>query len=189
MMTQKRGTEMPMEWNDNIADGGVQTGADASDTDKRADNAETVQDTVSAGTEADMQEEIILMKELITKGRKQLFYTRILAFALCGLLAAVVIALCIVVPPAVRTINNVDTAVVGATNTLSKADEALDNINTMSVEVTLASKQMNEFIETNSESVTQSMQKLQNVDFEGLNNAISDLEAVVEPMAKLFGKK
>ena len=47
----------------------------------------------------------------------------------------------------------------------------------------------NEFIETNSESVTQSMQKLQNVDFEGLNNAISDLEAVVEPMAKLFGKK
>ena len=114
---------------------------------------------------------------------------RILAFALCGLLAAVVIALCIVVPPAVRTINNVDTAVVGATNTLSKADEALDNINTMSVEVTSASKQMNEFIETNSESVTQSMQKLQNVDFEGLNNAISDLEAVVEPMAKLFGKK
>lgn len=73
---------------------------------------------------ADIQEEITLMKDLISKGRKQLFYTRILAFALCGLLTAVIIALCIVVPPAVRTINNVDTAVVRATDTLSKADEA-----------------------------------------------------------------
>lgn len=180
---------MPMEWNDNITDGGAQAEGNVAETDDSEVNAEAVQETVSAGTEADMQEEITLMKELITKGRKQLFYTRILAFALCGLLAAVIIALCIVIPPAVRTINNVDTAVIGATDTLSKADEALDNINTMSVEVTSASKQMNTFIETNSESVTQSMQKLQNVDFDGLNNAISDLEAVVEPMAKLFGKK
>lgn len=65
----------------------------------------------------------------------------------------------------------------------------LDSINNMSGEVTSASRQMNDFIEVNSDSVTQSMKKLQSVDFEGLNKAISDLETVVEPMAKLFGKK
>lgn len=128
------------------------------------------------------QDEIALLKELIDKGRRQLIYTRILAAALCGILAVVIIALCIIVPPAVKTIKHADEAIVSASSTLSKADEAIDGINSMTGEVT-------EFIETNSEAVSGSMQKLQNIDFDGLNKAIQNLESVVEPLAKLFGSK
>ena len=128
------------------------------------------------------QDEIALLKELIDKGRKQLIYTRILAATLCGILAAVIIALCIIVPPAVKTIKHVDEAVVSASSTLEKADEAIKGIDSMTSEVT-------EFIETNSEAVSGSMQKLQNIDFDGLNKAIQNLESVVEPLAKLFGSK
>ena len=139
--------------------------------------------------EAEPQEEITLLRELISKERKQLLYTRILAFALCGLLAAVIIALCILVPPAVSMINNINVAVTGATATINKANNAIDNIDKMSTEITDATSKMNNLIETNSDSLTDAMKKLQNIDFEGLNNAISDLESIVQPLAKLAGKK
>ncbi len=46
---------------------------------------------------------------------------------------------------------------------------------------------METLVSTGQQSLEQTMEKLNTVDFEALNDAIADLSAVVEPMAKLFG--
>ena len=125
-------------------------------------------------TGQDLDMELERLKEIIRiNSKKQIFYTKILA--------AFIVALCVILPPAVRMINHADEVLEEATDTLNNANEAIEGVNSMTSEVT-------SFIETNSETVSDSMKKLQSVDFEGLNKAISDLEAVVEPMANLFGR-
>ena len=42
-------------------------------------------------------------------------------------------------------------------------------------------------VTSNNESLNEAMGNFNNVDFEGLNNAIRDLESVVEPLANLLG--
>ena len=134
-------------------------------------------------TGQDLDMELERLKEIIRiNSKKQIFYTKILTVVLAAILAAFIVALCVILPPAVRMINHADEALEEATDTLNNANEAIEGVNSMTSVVT-------SFIETNSETVSDSMKKLQSVDFEGLNNAISDLEAVVEPMANLFGKR
>lgn len=44
------------------------------------------------------------------------------------------------------------------------------------------------FVITGQDSLEKTMEKLNTIDFEALNNAIKDLAAVVEPLANFFGR-
>lgn len=101
---------------------------------------------------------------------------------------AVVIALLILVPSLLKTINQVNGVAAEAEETLAQAQDALAGVDEMTDAVTSMSENMDTFVTENAVSIEQVMKKLEAIDFEGLNGAIKDLGDVVEPMAKFFGK-
>ncbi|MDD6811720.1 MAG: hypothetical protein PUD93_07645 [Lachnospiraceae bacterium] len=142
------------------------------------------------GKETDRKETVMeQLEEKQTKLlKKQLFYSRVTAFSALGFLVAVVIALVIVVPKAVITLTEINQAVELAETTLSNADTALADISEISTNVTTVSIEMENFLLDNSETVTSAMEDISSIDFEGLNNAIQDLEDVVEPFANMMNR-
>ena len=49
-------------------------------------------------------------------------------------------------------------------------------------------EEVNGLVQTSQASLEQTMEKINSVDFETLNNAIQDLSKVVQPLAKLFAR-
>lgn len=129
-----------------------------------------------------------LLKELVANSKKQLFYSRIAAFAALAAAAVLIICLIRIVPPVLKTVNQVNDIMVQVSETIELADTAIENVTQMSLAITDMGNNMDTFITENAESVEQIMQKLDQIDFEGLNSAIKDLGDVVEPLANFFGR-
>ncbi len=68
-----------------------------------------------------------------------------------------------------------------ATESLVKVDGALDDFGKVFDNV-------NSLVDSSSKAVEQTMDKVDQMDIESLNNAISDLNDVVAPMAEFFGR-
>lgn len=49
-------------------------------------------------------------------------------------------------------------------------------------------EEVNGLVQSSQESLEQTMEKFNSIDFDTLNKAINDLSKVVEPLAKLFGR-
>ncbi len=113
-----------------------------------------------------------LMEELVKNSRKQLFYARIRMFASIVTAAALIICLAVVAP--------------AASETISLANTAITSITAMSKSITEMGDNMDTFITENAETVAAVMEKIEAVDFEGLNSAIKNLGDVVAPLAKFF---
>lgn len=129
-----------------------------------------------------------LLEALVKNSEKQLFYARITTAAAFIVAAAVVICLIIIVPAVMNTVSRANAIMVQASDTISLADTAIESITEMSGSITAMGNNMDDFITENAESVAEVMEKLDSIDFEGLNGAIEDLGNVVEPLANFFGK-
>lgn len=140
-------------------------------------------------------EETEVLKTLLAKQNKQLFYTRVSSIAMV-VFVLVVIAVCmIIVPKAVNTLYQVDATLkeadammVEADKMIAEAQKSLDSIDSMTGEITNAASGINTLVNDNSEVLNESMKKISDIDFEGLNKGIADLQAVIEPMAKFMSK-
>lgn len=129
-----------------------------------------------------------LMEILVKNSKKQLLYSRISAIAVLVIAAAFLICFVMVLPEMIAAIHNANNIMVQASETITLADEAIASVTEMSDSITAMGKNMDTFITENSEAVTDVMEKIEAIDFEGLNGAIKDLGEVVEPLAKFFGK-
>ena len=132
----------------------------------------------------EMRDEGIVLKN----SEKQLFYTRLTSLAAMTIAAAVILCLIIVVPRLMTTITKANTIMTQATQTITLANTAIEGVTEMSTSITTMGTNMDTLITENSESVTAIMEKLEAIDFEGLNGAIEDLGEVVEPLANFVGK-
>ncbi|MGN0377182.1 MAG: hypothetical protein ACI4ED_06065 [Suilimivivens sp.] len=132
-------------------------------------------------------EEKELLETLVKHSEKQLFYSRIAAFA--AVVSAVVLAVCllVIVPSVMKTVNQANDIMEQVSETLVLADTAIESVTQMSQSITTMGNNMDSFITENSESIQQIMKKMDEIDFEGLNSAIKDLGDVVEPLANFFG--
>lgn len=175
---------MGREWDDTLDKENM------SEQEPEKNNIEETDGKETDGKETDRKETVMeQLEEKQTKLlKKQLFYSRVTAFSALGFLVAVVIALVIVVPKAVITLTEINQAVELAETTLSNADTALADISEISTNVTTVSIEMENFLLDNSETVTSAMEDISSIDFEGLNNAIQDLEDVVEPFANMMNR-
>jgi uncharacterized protein YoxC len=113
-----------------------------------------------------------------------------------GLLAAVsgftiaavfAVAFAILIPFAINSLSNIDTAlkdctvmVESAQVTIQQAQTTLDGIDTMTSNV-------NSVVVDNTESVNSALTEINKIDIAKLNQAIDDLANIVGPLAKLFG--
>lgn len=127
-----------------------------------------------------------LMTELVNNSRKQLFYARIRTFAALMGAAAVIFFLISMAPGLLKTVNQANEVMAQASETIVLANTAIESITEMSSAITDMGENMDTFITENAESVAKVMEKIEAVDFEGLNKAIKDLGTVIEPLAKFF---
>lgn len=129
-----------------------------------------------------------VMKTLLEKTQKQLFYTKILAGAAGGMFLILLIAALLVVPKAVSALTQAEAVMADAQGLLETADTAISNISAMSDEVTQVSKSLNGFVTDNAQTLTDAATDISNIDFEGLNGAIRDLQDAVGPFARMMNR-
>lgn len=117
-----------------------------------------------------------LMESLEKLQKKQLMYSRISA----ALILILVIGLLSVLPTVFKTLTvaqetmgNMNTVLINANDTILKSQTTLDEVSG------LVTSTQSELLDV--------ANKLNSIDFEGLNKAIKDLGDVVAPMAEFFG--
>lgn len=126
-------------------------------------------------------DEVSLLRDLAKDTKRQLRYARVTSIASILMLIVVAVSLVIVIPKVIVTVNNLNTIIADASVTLETAETAIAGI-------TETAESMDTFIADNSESISSVMTDIDAIDFEGLNQAITDLGDVVEPLANFFGK-
>ena len=128
-----------------------------------------------------VQPENDYLKELKDIAKKQLFWQKLTAFAMTGIFAAVLMAVLILVPKVTTTLDNIDEMV-------GNISGSVDDINVMVAEMTKASSNINTLVGDNAVTLTEAVNNLAGIDFEGLNKAIKDLQDAVGPMASFFNR-
>ncbi len=122
-----------------------------------------------------------VLDELKKIQRFQLILQGISTCGILGLFIAAVISLNTVVPKAFETLSHIDSVV-------TQADQTLDDVNVMVSEMTEASKNLNKLMDDNAQDITDAVDKMAAIDFEGLNKAIDDLKNAVGPLATFFSR-
>ena len=131
-------------------------------------------------TENNNETELDVLKELRNNSQKQSFYAKLAACFTGGIFVVVAIAAIVVLPQVKNTVNKVNALA-------DRAETTIDDAEAMIESVTETSNNANEIIINNSENFADSIENLSNLDFDGLNQAISDLQDAVGPFAELFG--
>ncbi len=121
------------------------------------------------------------LEELIKLNRKQLFYRRIGTWCLAGILVVVAIAVIILIPKVTITLDHINSVAV-------KAEESLANVDTMAADVSNSAANFDKLLAENSKELTESIKEISEIDFDGLNKAIKDLQDAVGPMASFMNK-
>ena len=120
-----------------------------------------------------------LLTEMRDLSRKRLFFQKIATGCMAGILVLIFLVCVIIVPKAITTLSHINSVSV-------RAESSLDEIDIMAKGVTSATDSLNELVSGNSGSLTQAVTSLSQIDFEGLNKAITDLQDAAGPMAALM---
>ena len=143
-----------------------------------------------------------LLRELVARHDRQKFVGWIAAAAVSVLAIGLLISAVILVPRFVRTLKQADATLAQANTTLTEtkalvqqgrqeltavdalvkqAGESLEGVDGMV-------ENIDKLVQANTESLTETVEKLNAVDFEKLAKAIDDLSKVISPLSKLFGR-
>lgn len=121
-----------------------------------------------------MEENRPANEEQIKLLKKQLFYMRIHTAACLVLTAAILFAVIRLLP--------------GLTLALDQANAVLVDAQTAIEDLQTVSENVNELVNSGSLAVGRTMEKIDQMDIEQLNEAIADLNRVIEPLAEFFGR-
>lgn len=121
------------------------------------------------------------MEQLLAESKKRTAYAKITAFAAIGVFIAVIAVCVLVVPRIFRLIEETDAMV-------TSAETALMEISEMTANITETSTSLNAFLTDNSQTLSDAISGINEVDFSTLNEAIQDLKDAVEPFANLMNR-
>ena len=122
-----------------------------------------------------------LLVELLKSQRSHLNFQKIMTGATVAIFAALAVSLLILVPRTVKLLSKLHQTVDEAEIMISEAEDSLDQIDEMV-------GNLNVTITDNSKNLTEAVEKMNNIDFETLNQAINDFSDTVEPMARFFNQ-
>ena len=125
-----------------------------------------------------------LLKELLEETRKNAKYQKRTNQILLGLFLIFLITAIVILPQLLSILAS-------AHHIVAQAESSLEQINTMTASITETSRNLNTMVSQNAAPLADSMNKLSSVNFDGLNDAIEDLQAAVGPFANMmraFGK-
>jgi len=110
--------------------------------------------------------------------KKQYRMAKISAAANVGMLIVVILCAVVLVPRFLHTMNQVDEVMVDLEVVVSELAQTLP---TMMEELSV-------LVNSSEIGIAQAIEKMNAIDIETLNNAISDLQTVIEPLARFFGR-
>jgi hypothetical protein len=105
-----------------------------------------------------------------------------------GIFAVILIAALILVPRAIKLMDQAQVVADRAMEMVDKADTTLGDISDMAMSVKQTGEDMNKLIKDNESTLTDSLDKMSNIDFDGLNTAIKDLQDAVGPFASFMNR-
>ena len=122
--------------------------------------------TNNAMTERERQS---VLEELLREQKKLVFQTRFSAAVNLVLGIVVILCLALLIPQARADLGHIESSLTEIDALTADARTLIDNANTM--------------VTDNTEAVTETVQKLNEVDFEGLNEAIGNLNDAIAPLS------
>ena len=131
-----------------------------------------------------------ILKKIYENSCKQILYKKIELVCVILCAVALLITAIRIVP---RTVKLVDTLQMSADRldaTIDKADKAMEDVSSMAGTVDEIGEEIGTIVGENGDSLTETMKQLSEIDFEGLNQGIQDLQDAVGPLAnfmKRFG--
>lgn len=127
-----------------------------------------------------------LLVELLKEQKKTSRRSLITAASLVAICLIVGVAVLIIVPKVVETLNNaykaidgIQTVVVNANNAIGSVEKSLDGLDVMVSNV-------DKVVVDNTDSVGKAVDRISNIDIATLNKSIKDLSDIIEPLAKFF---
>ncbi|MCR5558224.1 MAG: hypothetical protein K6F75_11800 [Butyrivibrio sp.] len=119
--------------------------------------------------------------ELIKIAKKQLFFQRLSAICIAIMMLSVVFAVMKILPQIETTLSHVNDVAV-------KAQDSLAQVDVMTDELVKTTANLNKLVDDNAEELTNAVKSISEIDFEGLNKAITDLQGAVGPVSSFFGR-
>ncbi len=141
------------------------------------------ENTNSTGSEMDD-----IGKKLLENSQKVLKLQRISTISMVGIFVVAVIAVLVVVPQVVATLNTVSLLVERTETTVDNADATLEDISQMAESLQKAGDKTEQMLVDNEAELVDSMDKISKIDFDGLNEAIKDLQDAVGPLANFMNR-
>ncbi len=111
--------------------------------------------------------------------KKQYRLTKLIAVMVTGIFLVVFLGAVCLVPKAAATLERAD-------ETLTKLDEITEGL--AGADLPGLVKHMDELLVESGEGLEEALVKVNSMDIEKLNEAIGDLQAIVEPLARFFGR-
>lgn len=133
-------------------------------------------------------------KQEMAYAKKQSRVALITSFCSLAIVLAMAIVIVSILPQVNTLMKNANETVVKINTLMEETDDIVANLNRVTsdlVEMDYVGivKDIDDLVDEAEGSIVTAMDKLNTIDFETLNNAIQELEAVVAPLARLFGKK
>jgi hypothetical protein len=128
-----------------------------------------------------------LLAELLSYQKKEVRHARITT--ICGIVFAAVllVALFSIMPKVLAVINHVQESLTQVDELVADAStliqDSTDQINALVGDATILIDNANTMILDNTDAVSETVRKLNAVDFERLNKAIQDLDDAIQPLA------
>ena len=129
-----------------------------------------------------------LLRKLTENSNKSLKLQKLRTGLVFAILIFVVITVLMVIPKVVSTLDKVQSAAVAVEDTVSRAQTTMDEIDKMADALTTTGDGMNALLNENGQTLTDSLDKMANIDFDGLNKGIQDLQDAVGPFANFMNK-
>ena len=129
-----------------------------------------------------------LLKKISENSAKSLKYHRISAFCLIGILLVFLVSAIRIVPPAVAAIKEIHETATAVGDTVEQASALVTELDKTAKEIQKTSGSVNELVTENAQTLTDSLDKMSNIDFDGLNQGIKDLQDAVGPFANFMNK-
>lgn len=140
-----------------------------------------------------------MLQEIRDNERKEMKYAKrqsvvSVILSLCCLVIVVLIGVAVfsLLPKVGVLIRNANTIIEEANDMMSEAQEVVTNLNKVTadlaqIDINNLFDNVNGLVVESQNSIGETMNKIGKIDFEGLNSAIQDLQAVISPLAKMFG--
>ncbi len=129
-----------------------------------------------------------LMEQLLAESKKRTMWSRITAIATTGILIVVFVAAVSVMPNVFKMLDEIDALADSAKLLVESAEVSLEEISGMTQSLTDTSTNLNAFITDNSQTVSEAISGIDDIDVDVLNEAIQNLHDAVEPFANLMNR-